>query len=109
MPMFDAMNIADSGLTTHRKWLDAVADNIANINNVSRMDQPAFQERFIIAESATPKREVKPVPSGSVFSPFARRGRLKVEATSLAQVSSSSTPRNPAWSLCAWVRNTNVT
>ena len=52
MPMFDAMNIADSGLTTHRKWLDAVADNIANINNVSRMDQPAFQERFIVARAA---------------------------------------------------------
>ncbi len=53
MSMFDAMNIADSGLTTHRKWLDAVADNIANINNVSRMDEAAFQERFVIARAAS--------------------------------------------------------
>ncbi|MDO5711820.1 MAG: flagellar basal body rod C-terminal domain-containing protein [Micrococcales bacterium] len=52
MPMFDAMNIADSGLTTQRKWLDAAADNIANINNVSRMDQAAFQERFVVARAA---------------------------------------------------------
>lgn len=51
MSMFDAMNIADSGLTTHRKWLDAVADNIANINNVSRVDEAAFQERFVVARA----------------------------------------------------------
>ena len=29
---FDAIGIAGSGLTTHRIWLDALSDNIANIN-----------------------------------------------------------------------------
>lgn len=53
MSMFDAMNIADSGLTTNRKWLDAVSDNIANINNVSRTSEAAFQERFIVARAAS--------------------------------------------------------
>ena len=29
---FDAIGIAGTGLTVHRKWLDAISDNIANIN-----------------------------------------------------------------------------
>lgn len=53
MPMFDAMNIASSGLSTNRKWLDAVSDNIANINDVSAMDEAAFQERFVVARAAS--------------------------------------------------------
>ena len=28
----DALGIAGTGLTLHRKWLDAVADNLANVN-----------------------------------------------------------------------------
>ena len=29
---FDAIGIAGTGLTVHRKWLDAISDNLANIN-----------------------------------------------------------------------------
>jgi len=32
MAIFDTFGIAGSGLMTHRKWLDAVSDNIANVN-----------------------------------------------------------------------------
>lgn len=52
MSMFDSMNIAASGLSTNRKWIDAVSDNIAGINNISATNQPAFQERFIVARAA---------------------------------------------------------
>jgi flagellar basal-body rod protein FlgC len=41
--VFDSLNIAGSGLITHRKWLDAVSDNIANINDATSTDKPAFQ------------------------------------------------------------------
>ena len=34
-PVFDSINVAGSGLLAHRKWLDAVSDNISNINNVT--------------------------------------------------------------------------
>ena len=34
MTIFDAIGIAGTGLTVHRKWLDAVSDNIANVNTV---------------------------------------------------------------------------
>jgi flagellar basal-body rod protein FlgC len=49
--VFDSLSIAGSGLVTHRKWLDAVSDNIANINDATSTDQPAFQERMIQAQA----------------------------------------------------------
>ena len=39
MSIFDALGIAGSGVTVYRKWLDAVSDNIANINDVTPTDQ----------------------------------------------------------------------
>jgi flagellar basal-body rod protein FlgC len=47
---FDAIGIAGSGLTVHRKWLDAVSDNIANINTAKSTDGAAFQARYVIAQ-----------------------------------------------------------
>ncbi|MCC3273705.1 flagellar basal body rod protein FlgC [Arthrobacter zhangbolii] len=47
---FDAIGIAATGLTTHRKWLDAVSDNLANANNVSSTDGAAFQARYVVAQ-----------------------------------------------------------
>lgn len=47
---FDAIGIAGSGLTVHRKWLDAVADNLANANTVVDTDGNAFQARYVIAQ-----------------------------------------------------------
>ncbi|BDZ45101.1 flagellar basal body rod protein FlgC [Naasia aerilata] len=46
---FDAIGIAGSALTVHRKWLDAISDNIANVNTASRTSDTAFQARFIEA------------------------------------------------------------
>jgi flagellar basal-body rod protein FlgC len=50
--LFSAFTISGSGLYTDRKWLDAISDNISNINTVKPFDQPAFQERFIQAQAA---------------------------------------------------------
>ena len=51
MAIFDTLGISGSGLMVHRKWLDAVSDNIANINTVNPSDQDAFRERFIVAQA----------------------------------------------------------
>jgi flagellar basal-body rod protein FlgC len=51
MPIFDTFGISGSGLMTHRKWLDAVSDNIANVNTVRRTDEDAFQQRMVVAEA----------------------------------------------------------
>jgi flagellar basal-body rod protein FlgC len=48
--MFTLFDIAGSALSTHQIWMNAIADNIANINTVKPMSQPAYQERFIIAQ-----------------------------------------------------------
>jgi flagellar basal-body rod protein FlgC len=52
MSTFNAIGVAGTGVTLHRKWLDAVADNIANVDNVSRTSENAFQARYVIAQQA---------------------------------------------------------
>jgi flagellar basal-body rod protein FlgC len=39
-------------MDVYQVWLDAIADNVANINNVSPTDEPAFQERIVVAQAA---------------------------------------------------------
>ena len=51
MAMFAAFDVAGSGLRATRKWLDAVSDNIANLNNVSRTSERAFQARMVVAQA----------------------------------------------------------
>ncbi len=51
MALFAAFQVAGSGLLATRKWLDAVSDNIANLNTVTRTDQRAFQARMVVAQA----------------------------------------------------------
>ncbi|MDJ0338896.1 flagellar basal body rod C-terminal domain-containing protein [Cryobacterium sp. PH31-O1] len=48
--MVDAIGIAGNGMTLHRKWLDAIADNLANANTVTATTDSAFQERYVLAQ-----------------------------------------------------------
>jgi flagellar basal-body rod protein FlgC len=41
--MFPTFDIASSALTTHQTWMAALADNIANINDVKPMSEKAYQ------------------------------------------------------------------
>ena len=49
--LFGALGIAGTGLTVYRKWLDAVSDNIANLNDAKPTSQAAFQARYVIAQA----------------------------------------------------------
>ncbi|MGY1736690.1 MULTISPECIES: flagellar basal body rod protein FlgC [unclassified Geodermatophilus] len=49
--MFDSLDISGSGLSVHRRWMDAVSDNISNINTVSSTDGEAFRERMVVAQA----------------------------------------------------------
>ncbi|MBW3550241.1 MAG: flagellar basal body protein [Proteobacteria bacterium] len=51
MAMFAAFQVAGSGLLATRKWLDAVSDNISNLNTARRTDEAAFQSRMIVAQA----------------------------------------------------------
>ncbi|WP_159793708.1 flagellar basal body rod protein FlgC [Puerhibacterium puerhi] len=52
MSIFDAIGIAGTGLTLHRKWLDAVSDNVANVSTVTSTNEAAFQARYVVATEA---------------------------------------------------------
>lgn len=52
MSTFNAIGVAGTGVTVYRKWLDAVADNLANINTTTRTSENAFQARYVQARAA---------------------------------------------------------
>lgn len=45
--IFKILDVATSGMGAYKTWLNAVADNVANMNNVVSTDEPAYQERFV--------------------------------------------------------------
>jgi flagellar basal-body rod protein FlgC len=49
--MFDALGIAASGMQLHKTWMDAISDNIANINTARRTSESAFQTRYVVAQA----------------------------------------------------------
>ena len=64
---FDTIGIAGTALTVHRKWLDAISDNLANVNTAAPTSGPAFQARFIEAQAGPGDTGVyvKSTPQGS--------------------------------------------
>lgn len=51
MAIFGAIGAAASGMTLARKWMDAVGDNLANMNTAVRTTEGAFQQRYIVAQA----------------------------------------------------------
>jgi flagellar basal-body rod protein FlgC len=51
MSLFGAISTSGNGLRVFRTWMDAVSDNIANLNTVRSMDDSAFQARYVVARS----------------------------------------------------------
>ncbi len=51
MTIFGAIGAAGSGMTLARKWMDAVGDNLANMNNVTRTSEEAFAQRYVVAQA----------------------------------------------------------
>ena len=68
--MFPVFQTVGSALTTHQVWMNAIADNLANINTVKPMSQPAYQERFIVAQEI-PDAPGEPVGVGGGVEPAA--------------------------------------
>lgn len=53
MTTFGAIGIASTGMTVYRKWLDAVSDNLANMNNVTSTSEAAYQTKYVIASAVS--------------------------------------------------------
>lgn len=52
MGLFDVFAVSGSGVNLNRVWMDAISDNIANVNTVKRTSETAFQARYVVAQSA---------------------------------------------------------
>jgi flagellar basal-body rod protein FlgC len=50
--VFEALHIVNSGMQVHQAWMDAISDNVANINTVRSTRQAAFQARYVLAQAA---------------------------------------------------------
>ena len=50
--MFNCIDTSGSGLNTYQTWIDAIANNIANVNTTEPMTGNAFQAEFIQAQAA---------------------------------------------------------
>jgi flagellar basal-body rod protein FlgC len=49
MTIFQSIGAAQSGVAVHRKWMDAISDNIANIHTVRRSSESAYQAAYVLA------------------------------------------------------------
>ncbi|MEM7342587.1 MAG: flagellar basal body rod C-terminal domain-containing protein [Actinomycetota bacterium] len=45
---FHSLSISGSGLNTFQTWLDAIADNVANVNTATSTEEEAFRERLVV-------------------------------------------------------------
>jgi flagellar basal-body rod protein FlgC len=51
MAVFDTLGISASGLMVNRKWMDAVSDNMSNLNTVNPYNEAPFKERLVVAQA----------------------------------------------------------
>ena len=64
--LFPSFNTAASGLGLFRTWMDAVADNMANLDTVRPTSEAAFQARFVVANAVgTGQEAVTGGPAGA--------------------------------------------
>ncbi len=48
MGLFDPIDTAATGVDASQTWLNAISDNIANINDVTSTSQGAYQTRYVV-------------------------------------------------------------
>ena len=50
--MFESLGISGSGMRVHRTWMDAISDNIANVNTVKSTSEEPFRARYVVAQAS---------------------------------------------------------
>lgn len=50
---FASLSVSASGMEVYRTWIDAISDNVANVNTIRPTDESAFRERFVVAASVS--------------------------------------------------------
>ena len=84
--LFPSFNTAASGLGVFRTWMDAVSDNMANLNTARPTSEAAFQARFVVASAIGSGQEAMTgAPAGAQVSGISfgdAAGRLVHDPTS---------------------------
>ena len=50
-PLFSSLGTSASGVSTMKTWIDAISDNVSNVNTVRRTSEEAFQSEYVLAQS----------------------------------------------------------
>jgi flagellar basal-body rod protein FlgC len=83
--LFPTFQTASSGLGVFRTWMDAVSDNMANLDTVRPTSGTAFQARFVVAQAVGGGQEAMTGgPAGATVSGIAfgdATGRLVHDPT----------------------------
>jgi len=48
---FSSLSVPASGMTTMKTWIDAIAHNVANVNDITSTAEPGFQTKTVVARS----------------------------------------------------------
>ena len=51
MSLFPAIGISGTGVTVYRKWLDAISDNLANLNDAAPTSGEAYRAKSVVARA----------------------------------------------------------
>ena len=66
---FSSLGAPASGMRVYQTWIDALSDNVANISTVNPAGEPAFQERYVVAQASgggmRPSASARGVSSGA--------------------------------------------
>jgi flagellar basal-body rod protein FlgC len=81
--IFGTLHTAGSALHVFRTWMDAVSDNVANIDTVRSTGEEAFRARMVVATAkAGPEAATTGAPAGAQVSGIALgdpEGRLQYQ------------------------------
>jgi flagellar basal-body rod protein FlgC len=67
MSLFPAIGISGTGVTVYRKWLDAISDNLSNINDVKPTSGEAYRAKYVIAQAVDYGEGVGGVQVGGIL------------------------------------------
>jgi len=107
MGLFDPISAAETGVNVSQTWLDAISDNIANMNDVTSTSQGVYQTRYVVAASIPGQAE----PAGPGGAPDAAiGGGVQVAGIALGSPAGVEVydPSNPLADKQGMVRSANV-
>lgn len=107
MGLFDPISSAETGVNVSQTWMDAISDNIANMNDVTSPSQGAYQTRFVVAGDI-PGQVEGTGPGSSAESQIG--GGTQVEGIALSSPAGvlEYDPTNPLANKAGMVRSANV-